>query len=50
MGQVVSKDGIIVDLEKVRAIMERETPRNVDKMRYFMGLAGYYRRFIMNFS
>jgi len=47
---VVSKEGITVDLEKIREIMERETPRNVDKVISFVGLAGYYRRFIKNFS
>jgi len=30
--------------------MEWETPRNVDEVRSFMGLIGYYRRFIKNFS
>eukprot|EP00253_Pinus_taeda_P002917 PITA_02917 len=39
-----------VDPEKLRAIMEWETPKNVDEMRSFMGLVGYYRRFIKNFS
>jgi len=43
---VVSKEGIALDPEKIRAIMERVAPRNVDEVRYFMGLEGYYRRFI----
>eukprot|EP00253_Pinus_taeda_P007838 PITA_07838 len=50
LGHVVSKDNIAVDPENVRAIMERETPKNVDEVRSFMGLVGYYRRFIRNFS
>ena len=50
LGHVVSKEGIVVDPEKVRAIMEWETLRNVYVARYFMGFVIYYRRFIRNFS
>ena len=50
MGHVVSKEGITVDPKEIRAIMEWVAPKNVDVVRYFMGLTGYYRRFIRNFS
>ena len=46
LGHVISEEGIAFDLEKVEAIMEWPTPRNVIDMRPFMGLAGYYQRFI----
>jgi hypothetical protein len=39
-----------VDPEKVEAIREWSGPRNVEKFRSFMGLVGYYRRFIPWFS
>ena len=39
-----------MDPEKIEAIMNCPTPRNVIDVRYFMGLAGYYRRFIEGFS
>ena len=38
-----------MDLEKIRAIMEWEAPRNVDEVKSFMGLSGYYRMFIRSF-
>ena len=39
-----------MDPEKIEAIMNWPTPRNVTDVRYFMGLVGYYRRFIEGFS
>ena len=39
-----------MDPEKVEAIREWSMPRNVEEFRSFMGLVGYYRRFIARFS
>lgn len=50
MGHVVSKEEIVVDPKKIKAIMEWLAPRNVEKVRSFMGLASYDRWFIKNFS
>ena len=47
---MISEEGISVDPEKIEAIMNWPTPRNVTDVRSFMGLVGYYRRFIEGFS
>jgi hypothetical protein len=50
LGHIISEEGIAVDPEKIEAIKEWPTPKNVTKVRSFMGLVGYYRRFIEGFS
>ncbi|KAK8697932.1 hypothetical protein V6N13_114064 [Hibiscus sabdariffa] len=50
LGHVVSSEGIRVDPKKVEAIVNWKQLISVTKIRSFLGLAGYYRRFVSGFS
>ncbi|KAJ0715116.1 putative nucleotidyltransferase, Ribonuclease H [Helianthus annuus] len=50
LGHVVNGDGIHVDPTKIEAIKNWETPKTPTEIRQSLGLAGYYRRFIEDFS
>ncbi|WVZ88402.1 hypothetical protein U9M48_034928 [Paspalum notatum var. saurae] len=50
LGHVITTEGVSVDPKKIEAVSNWKIPRNVTKIKSFLGLAGYYRRFIENFS
>lgn len=50
LGHIVSKEGILPDPEKLRAVSEFPPPSNAKEVMQFLGLAGYYRRFVKGFS
>ena len=50
LGHVVSTSSVSVDLKKIKAVMSWERPKSVFEKRSFLGLVGYYRKFIEDFS
>jgi hypothetical protein len=50
LGHVISTEGIVVDSSNVQEVLKWKYPRSVMQIRSFLRLAGYYRRFIPNFS
>jgi len=47
---VVGKEGIKVDLRKVKVVAKWPRPTNVTEIHSFLGMAGYYRRFVKDIS
>jgi hypothetical protein len=50
LDHVVSADGVAMDCKKVQAVVDWSRPRTVRVLRGFLGLAGYYRRFIQGYG
>ncbi|WMV49778.1 hypothetical protein MTR67_043163 [Solanum verrucosum] len=50
LGHVFSKEGVIVDPQKIEAVKNWVWPRSVTKVKSFVGLASYYRRFVKKFT
>jgi hypothetical protein len=50
LGNIINQDGLDVDPKKVKAIMDWKAPKDVRGIKSFIGMTGYYRRFIEGFS
>ena len=50
LGHILSEDRIVVDPSKVQEVMDNKAPTSVSQVRSFLGLAGYYHHFILDFS
>jgi len=50
LGHIIFEAGISVDLNKIQDVLNWKTPESISEIRSFLGLAGYYRRFVPEFS
>ena len=50
LGHVISVEGVSVDPQKIEAVVNWKLLKNVSEVRSFLGLIGYYRKFVERFS
>ena len=51
LGNIVSADGVKVDHDKIKCIMDWPTPESLEELRhFFLGIASYYQKFIKEFA
>ena len=50
LGHIISGDGVAVDPDKIQTIKEWPLPHSVKTLQGFLGLCGYYRRFVQHYS
>ena len=50
LGHIISANGVKVDPEKIKAIVDWPPPENLTHLKGFLGLCGFYKRFVKGYS
>ena len=50
LGHIVSHEGVKVDPKKIKSMMDRSIPKTLKNLREFLGMTGYYRKFVRNYG
>ena len=50
MGHIVSHEGVKVEPNKIKAMMDWPIPKTLNNLRGFLGLIGYYHKFVRNYG